>query len=111
MAFDSAVAGFDGGTREAEIALGRLRDAMDQVSAHLRLAGALKDDLVFLSDRGESLADRLDTAVRTARPLAPTGLAASGQVGRAIPSGVGLGRRCPQPTRPPLFGARRSEAC
>jgi hypothetical protein len=31
---------------------------------------ALKDDLSFLTERGDRLADRLDTLVRAARPLA-----------------------------------------
>jgi hypothetical protein len=30
----------------------------------------LKDDLLFLTERGERLADRLDLLVRAARPLA-----------------------------------------
>jgi hypothetical protein len=34
----------------------------------------LKDDLVFLLERGETLADRLDSLVRAGRPLAAEAL-------------------------------------
>jgi hypothetical protein len=33
-------------------------------------ASGLKDDLLFLTERGERLADRLDLVVRAARPVA-----------------------------------------
>lgn len=68
-AFDTAVSGFDGGVREAEASLIRLRDATDRVEGQLRTAEALKDDLAFLSDRGERLADQLEVLVRNGRGL------------------------------------------
>lgn len=64
-----AVAGFDSGTRQAEAGLGRLREAAEQLGGKLGHAAALKDDLAFLSERGELLADRLDALVRAGRTL------------------------------------------
>jgi hypothetical protein len=43
------------------------RDIDDQLTKSL----ALRDDLRFLTERGDRLADRLDHLVRSARPLAP----------------------------------------
>ena len=68
-AFDAAVSGFDGGARQAEAGLLRLREATERLEAQLRTSGALKDDLVFLSERGERLADQLETLVRSGRGL------------------------------------------
>ena len=65
--FEDAVAGFDSGARKAEAGVERLREAAQQVAGQLRQAAALKDDLVFLSERGEQLADRLDGLVRAGR--------------------------------------------
>lgn len=79
-ALDRAVAGFDDGARSAEAGLARLRQATEGLAGQLTAAAALRDDLVFLSDRGEGLADRLDTLVRAARPLGsahPAGPAAT----------------------------------
>ncbi len=42
-----------------------------QIEAQLAKSVSLKDDLSFLTERGDRLADRLDTLVRAARPLAP----------------------------------------
>ena len=68
-AFDAAVSDFDGGARQAEAGLLRLRDATDRLEGQLRSSGALKDDLVFLSERGERLADQLEALVRSGRGL------------------------------------------
>ena len=48
---------------------------------------SLKDDLAFLTERGDRLADRLDTLVRVARPLAQDRAAASTPESNA-PNGV-----------------------
>ena len=66
-----AVAGFDSGTRQAEAGLAGLREMTEQLGGKLGHAAALKDDLEFLSERGESLADRLDALVRAGRALEP----------------------------------------
>jgi hypothetical protein len=71
---ESLVVGFNASTHHAESGIQRLRAAADgagrQIENQLTKSVALKDDLSFLTERGERLADRLDTLVRTARPLA-----------------------------------------
>lgn len=71
--FEDAVAGFDTGARQAEAGVERLREAAQHLAGQLGQAVALKDDLVFLSERGEQLADRLDRLVRAGRPMDATG--------------------------------------
>lgn len=80
-ALGDALAGFDTSTRQAEAGLGKLQamagEAAQQVARRVEHAAALKDDLAFLSARGEQLADRLDALVRAARALdAPPAAAA-----------------------------------
>lgn len=71
---ESLVTGFNTSTRQAEQGVERLRAAADgagrQIARQAEAATALKDDLTFLMERGEKLADRLDGLVRSARPLA-----------------------------------------
>jgi hypothetical protein len=71
---EALVAGFNTSTRQAEAGIERLRAAADgagrQIARQVDQATALKDDLAFLAERGERLADRLDSLVRTARPMA-----------------------------------------
>src|SRR5438270_32350 len=73
-ALEELVAGFNASTRQAEAGIDRLRSAADgagrQVAKQIDIAATLKDDLMFLIDRGERLADRMDKLVRVARPLA-----------------------------------------
>jgi hypothetical protein len=68
------IAGFNTSTHQAEVGIERLRAAADgaglQIARQVDAAMALKDDLALLTDRGERLADRLDTLVHTGRPLA-----------------------------------------
>ena len=70
---ESLVTGFNTSTRQAEQGVERLRAAADgagrQIARQSEAATALKDDLAFLTERGEKLADRLDGLVRSARPL------------------------------------------
>lgn len=72
-AFGEAIAGFDASTRQAEANLGKLQcvanEAAQLVSRRVQQASALKDDLAYLSERGETLADRLDSLVRAGRSL------------------------------------------
>jgi len=71
---EALVSGFNASTRQAESGIERLRAAADgagrQVARQSEAALALKDDLAFLMERGERLADRMDGLVRTARPVA-----------------------------------------
>jgi hypothetical protein len=68
------IAGFNAGTRQAEIGIERLRAAADgagqQIARHIDAAVSLKDDLALLIERGDRLADRIDALVRAGRPLA-----------------------------------------
>jgi hypothetical protein len=70
---EALVAGFNTSTRQAEAGIERLRAATDgagrQIARQIDQATALKDDLTYLMERGERLADRLDGLVRTARPM------------------------------------------
>ncbi len=74
-ALESLVDGFNSSTRTAEIGIERLRAAAEgagkQVERQTETASGLRDDLLFLIERGERLADRLDALVRAARPLVP----------------------------------------
>jgi hypothetical protein len=70
---ESLVVGFNTSTHQAESGIQRLRAAADgtgrAIEAQLSKSEALKDDLQFLTERGDHLADRLDALVRAARPL------------------------------------------
>ena len=72
-ALEAATLAFDEGMRAAQHAL---RQASEQLAGPLANAGSLRDDLAFLSERGDTLADRLDALVRAARPLAQAAPAA-----------------------------------
>ncbi len=71
---EALVSGFNDSTRQAEQGIERLRATADgagrQSARQAVSALALKDDLAYLAERGERLADRLDSLVRAARPLA-----------------------------------------
>ncbi|WP_428486618.1 DUF6468 domain-containing protein [Rhodopila sp.] len=81
-ALESLVAGFNASTRQAENGIERLQIAADgagrQIERQVAASVSLKDDLSFLTERGDRLADRLDALVRAARPLTaePTAAAA-----------------------------------
>lgn len=73
-ALEALVAGFNEATTRAEASTARLRATAEgagrQVAEQVEGAGRLRDDLLFLLERGEQLADRLDTVVREARGMA-----------------------------------------
>ena len=68
------IANFNVSTRQAEIGIERLRGAAEgagqQIAQQVDAALALKDDLVLLIERGNALADRMDTLVRAGRSIA-----------------------------------------
>ena len=70
---EALVVGFNASTHQAESGIARLRAAADgagrQIEAQIAKSVSLKDDLAFLTERGDRLADRLDMLVRAARPL------------------------------------------
>jgi len=76
-ALESLVETFNASTRSAEQGIDRLRAAADgtgrQLGRQVEAAASLKDDLLFLTERGERLADQLDGLVRTARAVATDG--------------------------------------
>jgi hypothetical protein len=73
-AFGEAIAGFDDSTRQAELGMVKLQaataESAQMVARRVEQATSLRDDLAFLTERGEALADRLDGLVRMARDAA-----------------------------------------
>ena len=73
--FDALIAGFNDSTRLAEDGAERLRLAADgagkQISRQIERANALKEDLIFLTERGEKVADVMERLVVDARSLVP----------------------------------------
>jgi hypothetical protein len=72
-ALEALVASFNASSRQAESGIEQLRATAEgagrQLARQIDSVGRLKDDLLFLLERGERLADRLDGLVRTGRPL------------------------------------------
>jgi len=68
---ETLVRSFNESTRQAESGVEKLRSAADgagrHISRQIEAAAALKDDLSHLVERGERLADRMDSPVRIAR--------------------------------------------
>jgi hypothetical protein len=92
---EQLVVGFNASTHQAESGIQRLRAAADgagrQIESQLGKSVSLKDDLAFLTERGDRLADRLDTLVRAARPLAddrPASTSAAGMPTAGAAKGV-----------------------
>jgi len=60
-------------TREAQAGVDQLRQTADgagrRIAQQIEVANALRDDLAYMTDRAERLADRLDLAVRGSRPF------------------------------------------
>ncbi len=71
---EALVAGFNESTRAAEAGVERLRGATDgagrQIARQIEQAQRLRDDLGFLTERGDRLAERLEGGVRAARMFA-----------------------------------------
>lgn len=73
-AMDGSAQGLNEAARMAEAAMVRLRAAAElsgrQVAERTAAAEPLRDDLRYLVERAEALADRLEGLVRSGRPLA-----------------------------------------
>jgi hypothetical protein len=71
-ALETLVASFNTSTRQAESGIQLLRAAADgagrQIESQIAKSISLKDDLAFLTERGDRLADRLEMLVREVRP-------------------------------------------
>ncbi len=74
LALEASAAALGESTRVAEAAAIRLRAAAEgagrQVAERLAVAEPMRDDLRYLVERAEGLADRLDGQIRIARPVA-----------------------------------------
>ena len=101
---EALVAGFNASTQAAESGIQRLHEAADtagrEIEARLAQSSSVRGDLLFLTERGDRLADRLDKLVRAARPLAQESPVAggsgsgaretSGAVAETVPPASGL---------------------
>jgi hypothetical protein len=84
-ALEELVSAFNASTQMAEQGIDRLRKSADgagrQITLQIDVANGLKNDLMFLTERGERLADRIEVSVRSGRladaamPLVHTPLA------------------------------------
>ncbi|MCB4823711.1 DUF6468 domain-containing protein [Roseicella aerolata] len=101
-ALESSAGNLTEATRLAEAASIRLRAAAEgggrQLAERLAAAEPMRDDLRYLVERAEALADRLEALVRTARPLAqeappdPVPEAGRSQAERALLRALRAGR-------------------
>lgn len=64
---EALAASFGDATKRAGDSIGRLKTAGDALNEQLSRAETLRDDMVFLIDRGTATADRLEETVREAR--------------------------------------------
>ena len=73
-ALQDLIDGFNASTHQAELGIERLRGVAEgtglQIAGQLDAARSLKDDLTLMIDRGDRLADRIDSRIRAGRPLA-----------------------------------------
>jgi len=69
---EELVQAFAASTREAQAGVDQLRQTADgagrRIAQQIEVANTLRDDLAYMTDRAERLADRLDLAVRGSRP-------------------------------------------
>ncbi len=105
---EELVNGFNASTHAAEEGIERLRAATEGagrgIQRQIEAANGLKDDLAFLSERGERLADRLETLIRQGRGLTQESsgepfLPSTPLPGpRLAPSGLGGSEGSPDPS-------------
>lgn len=72
-ALEQGADGLGEAAREAEAVLARLRAATEegdrQLAQRMKAAALTQDDLRYLVERAESIADKLEAAVQAARPI------------------------------------------
>jgi hypothetical protein len=105
---EDLVAGFNDSTRQAEAGVERLRAATDgagrQIARQIEQAQRLRDDLAFLSERGERLAERLEGAVRSVRMAGDQVALAAGHPPHVAMTSPSAGRGAPHvAAAPPGF--------
>jgi hypothetical protein len=106
--FDALIAGFNDSTRLAEDGAERLRLAADgagkQISRQIERASALKEDLIFLTERGEKMADAMERLVTDARSVMPSHMPTLRSRQASTTPARGLENICrdPGPNDPPL---------
>ena len=69
-ALEEGAQGFQAAARDAQSTLAGLRMTLETGARQSAAAESLREDLRFLVDRAEGLADRLEVLVRQARPAA-----------------------------------------
>lgn len=69
-ALEQAAASFEHSLRHAEESVGQLKVTGDQLQQHIDKARSVHDDLAFLIERAEALADKLEARVRSVRTAA-----------------------------------------
>lgn len=97
-ALEQGAAGLGDASRHAEAALLRLRATAELAGRQVaeRVAGAeeIREDLRYLAERSEALADRLESAVQAARPIvgatAPTPQPVRSEAERELIRALGL---------------------
>jgi hypothetical protein len=74
VALEQGADGLGQAAQEAEAVLSRLRAATEQgdrqLAERMKAAALTQDDLRYLVERAESIADKLEAAVQAARPMA-----------------------------------------
>jgi hypothetical protein len=92
---EALVAGFNDSTRQAEIGVERLRATSEgagrQIARQIEQAQRLKDDLHFLTERGDKLAERLEVGVRSARMFADNNAMANAMPAASLVAAVPVG--------------------
>lgn len=71
LALEKLAAKFVDSTVRAEESITRLKATADELKERIDRAQSLRDDLAFLTERGGSAADRLESLVREARKETP----------------------------------------
>lgn len=111
---ESGTAAFQRAIRSAEDGIARLKLSTEGLQQRIDGATAIQNDLAFLVDRAESLADRLEGGVRAARS-APGGDAVASNVrplkaGRAATTATAATTTAAKPVTPTAGREPRSEA-